>query len=132
MMIVLFIVLSQKQTSYTFGGYYSLGERCDKISGRCPSCGLTTEPPLSEPLWALLPDASRVRASSPVLQRKQEKGNLYNVGPAVRPCLFPPAQVFLRWLTFCLLWARPFPPPLYTFCVQGVVCDLAVGHIPGP
>ena len=34
MMIMLFIVLFEKQTSYTFGeGTYSQGERCDKIPG---------------------------------------------------------------------------------------------------
>ena len=44
----------QKQTSL---GYVLFGERCDKISGLYPSCGLTTVPPLSEPLWALLLDA---------------------------------------------------------------------------
>ena len=64
-------------------------------------------------LGALVGSPSRRVACARVLAcvtEETRKGNLYNVGPAVRPCLFPPAQVFLRWLAFCLLWARPFPP----------------------
>ena len=39
-------------------------ERCDKISGLYPSCGLTTESHLSKPLWALLQGC---QARAPVL-----------------------------------------------------------------
>jgi hypothetical protein len=74
MMIMLFI---QKQTPGTFRGYFLLGKRCDKISGLYPSCGLTTEPHLSEPLWALLLDAPYMNASSPTLNHS------YSVGLAV-------------------------------------------------
>ena len=42
-------------------------ERCDKISGLYPSCGLTTEPHLSEPLWALLLGVPYMGTSSPTL-----------------------------------------------------------------
>ena len=42
----------------------------------------------------------------------------------------------LRWLTFCLLEARPFPPlppaHLHVSFVQGLICGLAIDHIPGP
>ena len=53
------------------------------------------------------------------------------IGNSVRLRKFP-----LRWLTFCLLEARPFPPlppaHLHVSFVQGLICGLAIGHIPGP
>ena len=72
-MIVLFIVLSRNKLR-TFRGYVLLGERGDKISGLYPSCGLTTEPLLSEPLWALLLDAPYMNASSPTLNHSYSEG----------------------------------------------------------
>ena len=66
MMIVLFIVLSRNEPRIPLEGTYSQ-ERCDKISGLYPSCGLTTEPHLSKPLWALLQGVPSLGTSSPTL-----------------------------------------------------------------
>ena len=54
-----------------------------------------------------------------------------SIDKSVRLRKFP-----LRWLTFCLLEARPFPPlppaHLHVSFVQGLICGLAIDHIPGP
>ena len=83
-----------------------MDERCDKISGVHPSCGLPTEPPLSEPLQALLTDASYVSASLPALSHSG------SVGLAVQSWVCPPTQVLLAVVqrVFCLIEARPIPP----------------------
>ena len=121
MMIVLFTVLSRNKLRIP------LEERCDKISGLYPSCGLTTSlgasvgsPPGRAVYGHILANAEPFSASV----------SRY-IGKSVRLRKFP-----LRWLTFCLLEARPFPslPPahLHVSFVQGLICGLAIDHIPGP
>ena len=72
-MIVLFIVLARNKLRIPLERVRTQ-ERCDKISGLYPSCGLTTEPHLSKPLWAhmsltspLSPENSFVPAGPPVI-----------------------------------------------------------------
>ena len=67
MMIVLFIVLARNKLRIPLE--VRTQERCDKISGLYPSCGLTTEPHLSKPLWALLQGVPNILfdTSSPTL-----------------------------------------------------------------
>jgi hypothetical protein len=68
MMIVLFIVLARNKLRIPLERVRTQ-ERCDKISGLYPSCGLTTEPHLSKPLWALLQGVPNILfdTSSPTL-----------------------------------------------------------------
>jgi len=71
LMIVLFIVLARNKLRIPLE--VRTQERCDKISGLYPSCGLTTEPHLSKPLWALLQGVPNLGTSSPTLRHSPRR-----------------------------------------------------------
>ena len=99
------------ETNFVYLERVRTQERCDKISGLYPSCGLTTEPHLSKPLWALLQGVSNILTdtSSPTLSHPPRRPR----GTSIRLSAYASLLCGDWPSAFCRL-GRFLPSPLHT------------------